>query len=907
LSPTFPELNNKEQLNVKFGSIIRRLQKLYSLIEDEHKEKFVKHVDSVIFGSLYGMHQQSDVIDQEGETTEIESGNIEFIDASTVAPFASIKPNLRVVYDKSDMMLDLGKWFSRPLLIDTYTALLADAVMTNHQVNPWYTFFTNTENNNKLTNFPFFRCNLHIKVVISGTPFIYGKEGVFYAPLQNDLASPNTNFGTGVKSGLSNQQMCLLSQLPHLFITPHDSKGGEMTLPYINNQNWIVTADSTSGSATNLKNLGALMYTRWVQFQSANGATSNGITINTFCWATEFETAGTTTGLTWQSDSGGKRKTRRKKKDEYTGPISGPASAVSALAGLFTNAPIIGEFATATQMGADAVAMGASLLGFTNVPVIEDIRSFRPVVVPPLSSSEIGFGFEKLALDPKNELTIDGSAVGFNNMDELNIQHLVTKPAFLGALSWGQSSGEGIILGGLVVAPNQMVQVDGTQYTPHVMVFPSPLAYFGEMFAAWRGDIILDIDIVASKYHKGRLALIWDPAGTSTTNLINTDKFNVVKREIIDIGETKSISIRIPYLQATEWLNNNALATSQGLKSGTPSFAHVPGADNGTFIIRVINELSAPVTSATANILVYARAAENFEFANPRILDQTIGAGGSFGGLSLLVPQSDDMTVLQFDNPSRPKEERFLTNYGEAYVSLRPLLHRMSYVGTNSSALTQAKVNAITYLMGPMPAPYGYDANGQSSALSITGGAASNFNFTMMHPMTWVAAAFLARRGGSNWLFNPICNSAQGTFPINDLTISRLPFPQTTPFTGVVASAPTDNSAWASYYRIYQYNGNAGTSFTDTRVQPTLAITAPDYNRYFFHGTSPLSATSFSQTDGSDYNVLSLKYTVDLTDVSTTNVVTHLTMFAGAGVDWTVHGFLHCPPVYIYNSYPTAN
>jgi hypothetical protein len=545
------------------------------------------------------------------------------------------------------------------------------------------------------------------------------------------------------------------------------------------------------------------------------------------------------------------------------------------------------------------------LLGFTNVPVIEDIKSFRPVVVPPLATSEIGFGFEKLALDPKNELTIDGSSVGFSNLDELNLKYLTSKTSYLGALNWSQTSGQGTILGGLTVAPNQMVITDGARLTPHTVVYSSPLAYFGQMFAAWRGDLILDIDIVASKYHKGRLALIWDPAGTSTTNLINTDQFNVVKREIIDIGETKTISIRIPYMQATEWLNNGVFPTSSGLKSGTPTFAHTPGSDNGMFIVRVINELSAPVPGATVNLLFYIRAAENFEFANPRPLDQQVS--GIWGSLSLLGPQSDECANLQFDKASVPKEERYLTNYGEAYVSLRPLVHRMSYVGTNTQVLTANKVNAVTYIQGPNPPHYGYDPAGLSSANSILAGAAAPFNFTMVHPTSWISACFLARRGGMNWLFNPLTNSGQGTFPTSDIIVTRAPVAVSTQSQSLANTYPVDFSGWASFYRNYQLNGNAGTAFTDTRVQPTMAVTLPDYNRYFFHGTAPFSATSFPTVDGSDYSAVSVKYTVDLTDTASTGITTHLTMFAGAGVDWNVHGFLHVPPVFLYNTVPGPN
>jgi hypothetical protein len=131
------------------------------------------------------------------------------------------------------------------------------------------------------------------------------------------------------------------------------------------------------------------------------------------------------------------------------------------------------------------------------------------------------------------------------------------------------------------------------------------------MFKHWRGDIIIRMKVVCTKFHKGRLKISYDPRGDIST----TDPAeNAVYTEILDIGEKDDVELRIPYHQDLPWLKLDQTLTD----NWAPGNALAPraGIDNGCLTVRVLTGLTAPV-SGIVNLNFFIRGAENFEFANP--------------------------------------------------------------------------------------------------------------------------------------------------------------------------------------------------------------------------------------------------------------------------------------------------
>jgi hypothetical protein len=258
--------------------------------------------------------------------------------------------------------------------------------------------------------------------------------------------------------------------------------------------------------------------------------------------------------------------------------------------------------------------------------------------------------------------------------------------------------------------------------------------------------------------------------------------------------------------------------------------------------------------------------------------------------------------------PSIPKPERYLTNFGEGITTLRQLLRRITPLYETTSSTTTSSIILYAQTHSRFGGAFGYDTSGFSLANSLIGGSNSKINYSIMHPMHWVMCAYIGVRGSTNWLFNTlVIESNANTPPVNDFMVTRDPIgigTSTSQNIVIATTAYTDLSTSASTWAQNNLRLPAGCAVTDTRVQPTLAVTCPNYNNYFFSGTQPLNFTSSSAKDGAYEDYVKVTLTVNSTNSSTTYI--RLLGSVGIGTDFNLVHFYHVPPVYAYASYPNA-
>jgi hypothetical protein len=284
-------------------------------------------------------------------------------------------------YENQDVEVsaDLKGFLARPVRIASFTWLESDATGTFTQFDPWSLFLNNTQIKYKLNNYAFLRGNLKVKIVVNASPFYYGAMRACYQPLPDFKAST-------IRTDVTLGRLIPHSQQPGLWIHPQHSEGGVLTLPFFYPKNFL-----RIGFASDVAGMGVLRMVSYTPLASANGAVGQGVSVQLYAWMEDVCLGGPTLGLAMQA------------QDEYgTGVVSAPASTIAAIAGRLRTVPLIGKFATATEMGARAISGIAQLFGFTNVPVIADTMPYRQTPFPQMASSEIGYPVEKLTLDPKN-------------------------------------------------------------------------------------------------------------------------------------------------------------------------------------------------------------------------------------------------------------------------------------------------------------------------------------------------------------------------------------------------------------------------------------------------------------------------------------------------------------------------
>lgn len=825
------------------------------------------------------------VIDEQ-TTTFIDNEGGVFVDAPT-------SDNVVALVDGTED-ISLGSFLGRPTKIDTTTWSTADVNSVKQSIFPWLAFLNDTRIKKKIDNYAFLRGKLHIKVVVNGTPFQFGAMRLCYSPLQGLVSNK-------IRAGVAFQnQLTPYSQVPGFYIYPQANAGGEMVLPFFYHKNWL---DITSNVDT--QRMGRLDYVIFAPLGVAVTGGTSSVTIQTYAWMSDVHLMGSTNKLALQA------------KDEYgNGVVSKPASALATMASSFSKVPYIGKFARATEIGADATSRIASLFGYTNVPVISDIHGFQPMNGPMLASSHIGTAVQKLTLDPKQELSIDPSFHGIGSADELSIPYLKQKESFFGQTSWSTSDIIGTQLFNTRINPFLHNQEDVLGPAAAVVgkrAWHTPVSYLGHLFRHWRGDLIIRVKIVCTKFHKGRLKISYDPLADITTS---DPSENAVYTHIVDIGEQDDLEIRVPYHQALAWLELDT--TLQSNWSPGNANAPRPNIDNGVMTVRVLTALTAPA-AGSIQLLFFVRGAPNLEYANP--VDH-IGSTTStlFQTPSLFPLQASDKTdvitkQVMMGSPSFDLPERYGLNFGENISSLRDLLHRSSIVDTVSNPFTQTGLMVTSFKnyqrMPTSPGFLGVYPTVANTVVSTPG--TFNYCFNSMHPLTFVSSMFLGYRGGVN--YNVTVSSDTYGF-IDDIRVNRK-----TNSVGVTTQSvylaqsvslgytPSQNQS-AAFLNVGQYmrDGVSGLAITSNRTNASLSFNIPDYNGYNFSLPSFTTYPTGYTLDGTADQGALLQITLKARDVATNNAQTTLTVSSAAcaAPDFTCLFFLCCPTLDYMRNLPVG-
>ena len=793
--------------------------------------------------------------------------------------------------------LSLGNFLARPTLIDTTSWSTSDIAGVKTTFTPWYAFLNSTAIKKKIDNYAFMRGNLHLKVVINGTPFQYGALRTCYSPL---LGWVSDKIRTNVTTPLTT--LIPYSQQPGFFIHPQANAGGEMVCRFFLHKNWM---DITS--ATQVQNMGTINHVIYAPLAVAVSGGSTSVTVRTYAWMTDVELMGSTSKLTLQGDEYG------------DGPVSLPASAIAAAASALTKIPVIGRFARATEIGAGAVSKIAALFGYTNVPVIENVCPYQPMNAPMLASTGIGTPVQKLSLDPKQELSIDPSFHGIGSTDELAMSYIRSRESYFGATTWATTDSADSLLFNVRINPNLSSSVVLQNTVPSAVgqrVYHVPLSYVGTMFKHWRGDLKIRMKVVVTKFHKGRLKISYDPRNDITAT---NPAENTVYTEIVDIGEKDDITFTVPYHQDLGWLQTDESFNANWAPGGsTPPRV---GIDNGVLTVRVLNTLTAPA-SGSITLLFFVSGGDNFEFANPK--------GGNTMVNSVPTPfalQGEETTDIVSEQivigtPSAMVAERYGQNFGEAVLSLRTLLHR-SALTQYFAAFPSPTIGEFNFLNGQlkrMPAWPGFDTTGTGISVNKIVAASGTAPFVPNFPnhIPYITGMYLGYRGSVNYAITPAAEYLNSLDDIKVFRTTASGFGTRRLILTKTAQTAAGASAGAKVGSMSPWgpqqldldriaDGLGGMAITATRTNGSLTFNFPDYNNFNFSLADPVNYLTGSVNDGTNLQTAVILIKQSNAQADTVDYLSAITLQveAGAGPDFTCLHFLCCPTLDYLTVTPT--
>lgn len=830
--------------------------------------------------------------------------------------FGGVMSSIRSSDHDSLQVASLKEFLARPILAYTYS--WDETGFTNAIETPWLDFFSNSHIKKKLDNFAFMQANLKAKIVINASPFLYGAILVSYRPLPDftcevPLTQTSTRFGSNSTYNISCTSQ---SQTPHVILLPQCNSGGEIIMPWFYYKNWLNIT-----SATDLEKMGSLYFQELVPLRSASNAATFDITISVYLMADNVQVTGSTSSLAAQS---GKRSMKPKQAaraapNEWAEkPVQKVASVVADIAGRLTESPYIAPFAKATEMAANAVKGIASLFGWSNPPVIENAMPMKNLPFHNLTTTCVSEPGATLTIDAKNELTIDPRSVDLPPIDELEINYLAGRESLLTHFMWSDIDAKETTLFSSLVQPNLAEVAAVTPGNINYSIYAAPpVGHISHLFQYWRGDIIFRFKVICTQYHKGRLAICWDPLYDVGTN---TDIYTTSFNQVVDLAPDLDVSIRVPYLQALQWLQvkkdlSNAWVAyrpSYGTELVYTPVTHATGTyNNGEIVVKVINELSGPEVDSQVAVLVYVRAADNFELSLPSQPGETT--------MSVLKPQSlvrtNEKSALISPAHSGASAPIQNMNYmGESVKSLRTLLRRQVLEGliTFTDFTAAGFYQELRYRFTKWPKSPGYNVLGPHLAQGVTSTTGVAYSFTQQSPFAWVASCFVGMRGTIRRTFNAdnMGNAANILSSIriykrnSTMGSSGLQCTDRSISTGIVAGG-----SYSSVSRLMDrgadFSGFSGSALTNQWTQTGFSVELPHYYRSKFCATNPRNFYTGVSTDFTSSEHYQITMRLNGAAVTTANNIV-LEAYTGIGTDFNTFFFLNVPLVYVLASTPLA-
>lgn len=849
------------------------------------KEQLQAYKDFKEFQRSVSPH--SDEISQEVAEPKSQHQNVMFSDVHPgyLTSIESTTDDVRDAPFLEDASLD--QFFSRPIKVKEITWPTSATFL--EEFNPWKEYFENTRVINRISNYKLLTATLKVKITINGTPFHYGRALASYNPLHrvDSLTKVRPLLLLDFVSG---------TQRPHIWIDPTNSQGGEMSLPffYWKNALDIVGSDWDDMGLLSIAPLNLLAH--------ANGADSP-CTINVFVWAENVKFAIPTSINPGEIEP---------QADEYqaTGVLSKPASAIASVAKALGKIPLFSPYARATEMGATTMANIASMFGYCR-PVDIERHVYRTFLKNDLAVCNGKDDVQKLSVDAKQELTLDPRTVGLGNVDELSINYIAARESWIEKFFWQTGDPSEKKIFSILVDP--MIHRAFSDNPGIERSFPAT-AFATIPFQKWRGTLKFRFQVVASKYHKGRMKIVYDPTGA----ISDEAEYNTAYTTIVDISDTTDFTIECGWGQATTYRDHCGFRP-QGQMFGTSLAytSHTNSYGNGVISAYIVNELTVPDTTIPNDIEIncFISAGDDFELAMPtsEFLSQ-LRLVNSQDLPRDVVPQAEEAppeetqkmdsaplmapTLNVVGNTMPTMDNTNLIHFGESIRSFRTLLKRyyLHEALIGDAPGTNGNITAMVHVRPNMPLEPGYTVTGGDIVRPAESG---DYYYAQMTLLRYISLAYGAWRGAIRWNHDssmfvvPNKNLRSGSVRVSRNVGDLIPSSSTFQGTGLDGDSADGQKYWCDLFQLS--NVNNGHTLASVQYASINSTEIPYYSELRFTPSKQIARFDRPMINWPSHTVSAV---ADLEEMS--NIVSS----CAAGEDFSCYFFLGAPIFFTEASFP---
>lgn len=229
---------------------------------------------------------------------------------------------------------------------------------------------------------------------------------------------------------------------------------------------------------------------------------------------------------------------------------------------------------------------------------------------------------DKLALYPQEQQLVDAEHFA-TKQDEMNIKFLVSKPHFLATTKWHATDTVGTQLFSTEIGPMPPTFWQ-TPASIGAIVQPTSLDYVSKYFTYWRGGIKFIFDVVVSKFHEGRLDIVFAPTKDTSPPDYATSLSQYATSFTVRNGHNQ-FEVLAPFLSDTPWKR-----VYNGWPYTTTISDHIDRFVNyflGMITLQVSVPLKNPSTVVdSVDINIFVCAADDYELSYPSLINQSIVA-----------------------------------------------------------------------------------------------------------------------------------------------------------------------------------------------------------------------------------------------------------------------------------------
>jgi hypothetical protein len=622
-----------------------------------------------------------EITDFESKVVHETSGTTMFMESAPLVKGMSSKPTMSMsTYVEQEN--DIKAFLRKPQLLASGAwteGTLANGNLLTYSISNQ--LLANTIWANKVQGFNLIKGDFIVRVEINASPFQQGKLLLHYLPCFNNFTAINPHF-----EGRTNLNLVQKVQHPHLELDCRDGSIA-MRIPYVAPSHYF-------GFRENAYDWGTFFLDVFSPLATGSAAPAGQLIVDYLVYG-YFENVELIAPIVPQS---GRRELRVvPEMKENQGPIESGLRKVGKTANVAGEIPFLSEFTKPVEWAADIGARIASIWGWSKPRELDGVEVM----------SEQLFRYAGTADGP--DLATPGGVIcnnrvetidygSYTDVDEMSMGFLREIPYYDGIFTWASGVGQNYNLYNKLIGPQYFVTTATDTVGSHTASYAlySPIGYLAQYFNFWRGSIKVTFKFIKTQMHSGKLQVTWTPC-TSVDVVPTATNSTYAMRTIIDIKTENEVTLELPYLVYTDYLNTTA----------PPSYS-------GRLDVVVLNDLRGPESVSQSIVCqVFYQGGDDFELAvpqaNPSGIYPFIPQSSEEEWVSV-TPQSDKTEILQGKESGMTLGDEVVGGLslthrptfhssrciGEKVMSIKPLLLRGSVIANNSGGALSGKF--ITFL-----------------------------------------------------------------------------------------------------------------------------------------------------------------------------------------------------------------